>query len=278
MFAECFAWLGCYVFKYRKEVVFNNLSNSFPHKSRKETRQITRNFYRHFFQIIFEVLKSKGFQKSDWHKHVRVKNPEVMQTFLDQGKSVILMTGHIANWEWSAGGINAAFDQDLAVLYKKIKGTAFAKVMGSIRQQGGVKLVEKDSALRYMVKTKDEQQIIGIISDQIPSIGAEKYWMHFLAQETAFYRGAEKFSRMLKTPVVYVDMRKIKPGVYELVLKEIYNGVDEIEEGRITKKYSEFLEETIQAKPSDYLWSHRRWKYTKEEASKATGKPFVFID
>lgn len=272
------AWLAYYVTKYRRAIVFTNLNNSFPEASAKEISQKARSFSRHFFQVLVETLKAKHFQTEDWRKRVSATNPEVLTPYLNRGQSILLMTGHVANWEWAAGGMNVSIDAPLSVLYKRIKDPVFGELMHDIRSKGGVSLVEKDSALRYLVKTKNDQQIIGIISDQIPSIGAEKYWINFLNQETAFYRGAEKFARLLKTPVFYLDMRKTKRGFYEISFEELYDGTSELSEGDVILRYAKKLEETITARPSDYLWSHRRWKYTKEEAIKVTGKPFKVIN
>lgn len=277
LLGDLFAWLAYHVTKYRRAIVFANLENSFPQASKTEIRQMARDFYRHFFQTLVEMLKAKHFEAEDWHKRVRATNPEILAPYLNRGQSIILMKGHVANWEWAAGGVNTAITHPLSVLYKRIKDPVFAKLMHDIRSRGGVNLVEKDSALRYLVKTKNDQQIIGIISDQIPSKGAEKYWINFLNQETAFYRGAEKFAKLLKTPVFYLDMRKSKRGFYQISFEELYDGTSDLSEGKVIHRYAKKLEETITARPSDYLWSHRRWKYTKEEAMKVTGNPFKII-
>ena len=36
-------------------------------------------------------------------------------------------------------------------------------------------------------------------------------------------------------------------------------------EGVITKRYFQRLEEQIKTEPSNYLWSHRRWKHKREK-------------
>lgn len=263
--ANVLAWLFNHMVGYRRDIVRGNIQRSFPNFSEKRIQQVANDFYRHFFQMMFEMLKSKRFGKDDWNERVQLTNLELLNDHLESGQSVIILTGHIANWEWSGAAVNAHIEQPVTVLYKKLKVNHFSKEIMTIREKGGVRLVEKDSAFRYLVKTKHEQKVIGMISDQLPAKGTEKYWMSFLNQETAFYTGAEKLAKTLKYPVLYADMRKTKPGYYEMSFLEIFNGQETLKEGELTKRYAHQLEATIRSRPSDYLWSHRRWKYSREQ-------------
>lgn len=275
--ANGFALLAYYVVGYRKQVVSENLKRTFPEKEDVEIRKISIQFYRHFFQVWAETIIGASLTQSQWQSRIEYVGLEKIEKYLKANKSVIYMTGHSANWEWSGTGSKAFFEEKVTVFYKEVKNKAVEKEILALRKKGGLNLVPKDIALRYLIKTKNEAQVIGMISDQIPAIGSEKYWMEFLNQETAFYQGAEKFARAMKYPVFYADMRKTRPGYYRIEVKEVFDGVSEVEEGHVIKRFSEFLEETIKARPSDYLWSHRRWKYTKEKATEVTGRPYIFI-
>lgn len=275
--SKILAWINIYLIGYRKKVVTSNLKGTFPDMSENEIRALRHQFYHHFFEGFMEVIKGKSFSTDEWKRRVEFVGAEKLTDHLDSGRSVILMAGHVANWEWSGAATKAWTDRMLTVFFKEIKNEQFGKEMMKIRKSSGLNPVSKDLALRYLIKTKDTPQIIGMISDQIPAVGSEKYWMKWLNRESAFYQGAEKFSRAMKYPVYYADMRKKKSGFYQIEVKEVYDGSSELEEGHVMKKYSELLEETIRARPSDYLWSHKRWKYNKEEASEITGRPYLFI-
>ena len=47
-----------YIIGYRKQVVRDNLSYSFPEKTEQERKTIEKKFYRHFCDLIFENIKS----------------------------------------------------------------------------------------------------------------------------------------------------------------------------------------------------------------------------
>jgi Kdo2-lipid IVA lauroyltransferase/acyltransferase len=87
---------------YRKKVVLQNLRNSFPEKSPEEINRIAGLFYHHFCDVIVETLKSFTISQEEILKRMVVENPEVINRYYDQGKSVILSGGHYNNWEWIA--------------------------------------------------------------------------------------------------------------------------------------------------------------------------------
>jgi len=271
--AELFAWFSYHVFRYRRDVVFRNLKKSFPGKSEQDIRKVAIRFYRHFFQVWCEVLKGRNFTQDEWRERVTTSGFDLMKQHLDAGTSIIFMTGHAANWEWAGAATQAWIaDHPVTVFYKAIKNEEFGREILDIRKRAKLNPIEKDTALRYLIKTKNIPQLIGMISDQIPALGAEKYWMNFLGQDTAFYQGAEKFSKSMKYPVFYADMRKVKRGHYHIEVIPLYDGREEIDEGQVILSYAKLLEETIKSRPSDYLWSHRRWKYSIAQSKEATDR------
>ncbi|OEK02050.1 hypothetical protein BFP97_11185 [Roseivirga sp. 4D4] len=265
-FAEATAFLGYHVLKYRKAVVQENLSKAFPEKSENDLRRIAKRFYRQFSQVFVESIKAYRFTKEDWAKRVPITNLNEVRAFLDKGVPVILMSGHAANWEWPAFSIGAQMEYPMEFLYKPVQNQKFEKIMLQLRTRHGGIAVPKDAAVREIIKRRKQPRLVGIIADQLPSIGTEKLWLDFLNRETAFYVGAERIASMAQYAVFYVDAVRTGLGKYELTCKNL--ATPPYAKGEplgIIEKYKDLLEVTIQKNPSDYLWSHRRWKYTKEE-------------
>ena len=88
------------VIGYRKKVVFENLHNSFPEKSDEEIKQIAKGFYQHLADIFVEFLKGYSISEDEILKRNKVLNPEVLFKYKPLNQPVILITGHIGNWEW----------------------------------------------------------------------------------------------------------------------------------------------------------------------------------
>jgi len=264
-FAEATAFLGYHLLRYRKDVAKENLSKAFPNKSSSELRRLTKRFYRHFSQVFVESIKAYRFNKEDWQERVPLKNKEEVQAYLSQGIPVILMSGHVANWEWPAFSIGAQMGYPMESLYKPVHNKRFERIMLELRTKHGGTAVPKDLAMREIIKRRKQPRLVGIIGDQLPAIGTEKRWLDFLNRETAFYIGAERIATLTQYAVFYTDTKRTGLGRYEVTFRKISAPPYEKGASGIIEKYRDLLAKTIHANPSDYLWSHKRWKYTRAQ-------------
>jgi len=90
------------------------------------------------------------------------------------------------------------------------------------------------------------------------------YWVQFLNRETAFLHGMEKHARLNNLPVIYADIQRIKRGYYVIEFSVLTQQPLELEEGVLTEMYARKLESIILKKPENWLWSHRRWKHSRD--------------
>ncbi|OEK06347.1 lysophospholipid acyltransferase family protein [Roseivirga misakiensis] len=268
-FAEAGAFLAYHILKYRKGVVMENLKTAFPEKPDVELKKIARQFYRHFCQVFVEMILAYSYKKKDWQKRMKLINSEEVLHYLDKGVPTILVSGHVANWEWPAFSVGSQLGYPIEFLYKSVDNGYFESIMHRLRTRHGGTPIPKDNALREIVKRKNQPRVIGIIGDQLPAMGTEKQWIDFLNQETAFYVGAERIAKLTKYVVFYASVKRVGLGKYEMCVKEIAAPPYNKEDLNITANYVSALEETIRENPSDYLWSHKRWKYTKAQEQAA---------
>ena len=89
--------------------------------------------------------------------------------------------------------------------------------------------------------------------------------MKFLNQDTACMKGPEFFAKRYRLKVVYFDVQRVKRGFYTVKLKVIEDDSVNTNSGEITEKYMYTLEQIILKKPQDFLWSHRRWKHSRDK-------------
>jgi len=88
-----------FVVGYRKKVVYENLNNSFPDKSKKEIRKIIIQYYRHISDIIIETLCEEKIMPN-LIQHINFKERELIDRLYKSGKSIMFVGGHLGNWEW----------------------------------------------------------------------------------------------------------------------------------------------------------------------------------
>jgi Kdo2-lipid IVA lauroyltransferase/acyltransferase len=271
-----FAYFIIYrVIKYRKNVVMENLSHSFPEKTDEEITQIAKKFYKHIADLFIEFLKGYSISKDEINERVKIVNLEVVRKYTDNNQSVIIVTGHISNWEWLLHPLNLS-GIPMDIVYQKLSSPLFDKLTLYIRSRFTITpLIEKQDTLRKTVDRKDVTRALVLGSDQSPQNWKTAYWTTFLNQDSGFFTGTERIARKYDYPVIFSEMRRIKRGYYEIEFTEIAipSEYQDLPMGEITERFVRILDKSIHKFPSDYLWSHRRWKH-KRNAGDAVNTNF----
>lgn len=245
------------VIGYRKKVVYENLKNSFPHKSELEIHLEAKRFYIHFCEIFIESVKLLTISRKQMKKRYSFKNIELLEEFYSQKKSIILYAAHFGNWEWMAS-LQLHTKYQMYSFYQKQSNKYFNDFMIQIRERFGNICVESQSGFKVLLKNSREKNltITYVIGDQSPMSKSSMYWTDFLNQETAFLVGSDKMAKKCNQQLIYPHITQKKKGYYELEFKIIPMN-SEIEP---IETYSKLLEKNIQEQPELWLWSHRRWK------------------
>ena len=250
-----------YLVRYRRRVVNTNLKNSFPNKTESEIKAIEKAFYQHFCDIMIESIKVLTISNKEMQKRFLLKNPDLIQKYYDEKRSIMLYTAHQGNWEWLAFLPLFVHYQAIALYYPQ-SSKYFDTLMKTIRERFGVLCIESNRGYKTISGFADRniQTINYIIGDQSPSGGSTKHWTRFLNQDTAFLIGADRIAKKRNQVIIFPSFRKIKRGIYELEFKVIEENPQLINSIEIIDKYAALLEETILVSPEMWLWSHRRWK------------------
>lgn len=249
-----------YVAGYRKKVAYSNLKRSFPEKDEREVQIILKKFYKHLADIFVESMKGFAMTKNQVRKRHHLENPEILQPYIKQGKSVMSVVSHYNNWEWGSMSGGVFLDIPVMILYKPLKNKFVDKFLKKIRMNFGTELVSIFRTYQGFKERKDTMYLYVLAADQSPSKLKRAYWVDFLNQDTACLHGPEKYARLFDYPVLYLDIQKEKRGHYTVTAEVLAEKPNELPEGEITRRYMKRLEKAIRQAPQYWLWSHRRWK------------------
>lgn len=250
--------------KYKKNVVEDNLERSFPLKTKKELKVIRKRFYKNFSDFIVETLKFLTISQRQLEKRVQLSdstNEELKSRFKNK-ENIIALSGHIFNWEYCSF-LASKVDYKVIISYKKLKNSFWEGVIKTMRQRfGGITVDFRKTYISLLRrKKKGDLTITWICGDQMPNWDKNTLTEEiFLNQKTYFFNGINELARRTDSTVYFVDLRKKPKSVYEIDFKLITDKPNEHSTTFITKKYSELLEDLILQDPSNWLWSHRRWK------------------
>lgn len=249
---------------YRKKVVRQNLRNAFPGKTDEEINVICKAFYHNLCDFMVETFKILTISKKGILERCKF-NPEslaVFSKYADEGKSVIMVMGHMGNWEWAGHPFSLLCRQRLVVLYHPLANKYFDRLMYRMRGRFGTRMIPMKTAFKHMLAHKNELTATVFISDQTP-MPENAYWTTFLNQNTPVFKGTEVIAKKMNLPVVYCCVKKVKRGYYEMFTETLVENPAATGDGEISEMHTRRLEQDIIAQPESWLWSHKRWKYKK---------------
>jgi KDO2-lipid IV(A) lauroyltransferase len=260
-----------YLAAYRKKVVTENLTRSFPEMNRMEVRRIARKFYHHLCDVILESAVSHFYSEEQFRKRITYLNTDLLDKLYAKQKPVIAVAAHYGNWEYLTT-LSLVSEYTVFGAYKPLKNKYFDRLIQKSRNRFRSLAVPMDQVVRKVIgMARDGQPAISVfISDQRPVFQNIQYWTRFLGQDTPLFLGAEKLARKLNAAVIFLKVRKVKRGRYEVDIELITDEPAGWKTYELTEAHVRILEDLIREAPEYWLWSHRRWKHSLERYRRET--------
>ena len=249
-----------YVFKYRRDVVMNNLAIAFPEKTGQERKKIAKQFYHNLIDTFIESIKFISISKKEIQKRSSGEF-ELINRLIDKGSNVHLMAGHQFNWEYA----NLLYSLNLKIpfvgIYMPIANKSLDRIFYQFREQFGTVLISAQDFKNKMHAVFSKQYMLALAADQNPGDPANAYWVNFMGKPAPFVTGPAKGAVKYNTAVVMVGFQKVKRGYYRFTTTLLAEDGSKHTAEELTVLYKNTLENIIRQDPANYLWSHRRWKY-----------------
>ena len=243
--------------------MLGNLRSVFPKKNEKELEVIANGFYKNFCDLIVELIMTISISRSRMKERSVMINPELFEDHSSPNKEVLLYSIHNGNWEWLALGMSVNSDFPCSPIVH-VQTSGFAdEYMRIVRARFGGQGIPKKSAPRFILKNKDQKINIGILADQSPPQNQPKHWVKFLGRETAFINGLTQLPVLTQLPCYFARYRRVKRGYYQIELVKIGDPPYAKDDIGVLRNYIRESEKLIRDDPSQYLWSHKRWKYSR---------------
>ncbi len=262
-FAAVLGWLAYRVFPYRERLVRESLARAFPDFDEPQLRSVMRGYYLGFAQMLVEIIKSAALTARQIRRRVRIVNLEAPRALLERGQSVLLVAAHQCNWEWMLLALSLELGYPLDAAYKPLVDNWAEREMKKVRTRFGGRLVPAQDLLPDIIKRRGLVRAVAMVADQEPTRSEQKYWTRFLNRDTAFYLGPEEIARVTRFPVFFIAMRRTARGYYEMQFEPLATAAQSLPAGALTERYARRVEEQIRSAPSDWPWSHKRWKLKK---------------
>ncbi|WP_347216817.1 lysophospholipid acyltransferase family protein [Chryseobacterium sp.] len=262
IFSDVIFFLNYYLVGYRKKVITQNLRNSFPDKSEDEIRKIRKKFYRNFSDYLVETIKSFSISETEARVRMQHINQDLFHEVKAEGKNIILLAGHVFNWEWINALARIVPQKHCHPVYRKVNSNFWENQMKKVRNKFGNEALEANEVIRNIFKSPNNgDSIYMFVADQTPHFSHVTYGLDFLNQRTPAFIGYDKLATRMDLAFIYCEMKKVKRGYYQVNYYRIYPDQEKFTEHEVVRKFHKMLENTLHKRPDNYLWSHRKWKY-----------------
>lgn len=254
-------------FPIRRRVILSNLRLVFGDSvPETEIVRLAQAVYAHLARCLLEFLRFPWLSGSRRAGLVRVENIDAILRAHDQGKGILVLTGHLGNWELATVAAMANFPQYRGRFHIPRKPLhprwLDALVIGRFRRVG-IGVLPKKGALDAILDRLAAQDVVVFILDQ-HATGRDGVEVEFFGHPARTFRSLATIAIATGAPVVPAASWREPDGQHVLRFEEALPVVEcddpEQEIPANTRMYNAALERLILRHPEQWFWMHRRWK------------------
>lgn len=267
--------LGHHPLGVRRRVVERQIAAAFPEWDAARVDETARAAYENLGRTTTEtaVLARFGREKilelfdvpQDWH---------VLERARARGRGVMLVAGHLGNWEL-AGSYFAARGIPIEAVARQMENPLFDGYLNRTRERIGLKVIWDGDAVRRVPRALRDNGVVAFLIDQ-GAVGLASTWVPFFGRLAKTPRGPAVFALRLQSPVVFVAPLRKPDGRFTMHFEEVTvqeTGDRNADVDRIVAAYTAALERWVRRAPGQYFWHHRRWKHQQPNTPAELGDP-----
>jgi Kdo2-lipid IVA lauroyltransferase/acyltransferase len=267
--------LGYWPLGIRRAVVERQLSAALPERSPEDIARIARETYAQLGRTSVETAILPAYDAAEIVGLFEdVQGWSIIEERLARGKGLILVTGHLGNWELG-GAYLAARGVPIEVVARHMANPLFDRYLTRTRQQIGMEVVHDEDAVRRVPRSLRSGRAVAFLVDQ-GAVGLASTWVPFFGRYAKTPRGPAVFALRLDAPIVFGAAVRRPSGRYQLTFEPIDvapTGDREADVDRIVADYTTTLERWVRRTPEQYFWHHRRWKHQRPGTPPELGDP-----
>ena len=255
-------WIVGNVLRVRRTEVEKNLLLAFPESTGPWRHGIARASYMHLGREAVATIRLSQGTRRDLIERTQILGFESFQSAIKEGRGVVLVTGHLGNWE-IGGGAFAARGISLDAVAKEMANKRFGEAISRVRKDLGIGLIQMDEVTREVPRSLLKSRVVAIPADQHAHRGGLSAL--FFGSEVSTTRVPAVFSVRIGAPMFLgIALRdKGKKQCYTLSLEKIDfepSGKVNAYIRELTAAHSAALERAVRVAPEQYFWQHRRWR------------------
>jgi len=230
-------------------------------KSEEELAAIARGCYRHLGKCMMEFIRLPAMSADDIRRVTHFGGREHLDSALECGRGVMLLTAHLGNWEMVGARI-AAEGYRLNVIARPQRDDRLTDYIRRTREVAGMRVLDREVAVRRSLLALRRNELVGILLDQ--NAGDDGVFVDFFGQPASTAPGAAAFALRTGAAVLPTFGSRNADNSHAIEIGEpvplMKTGDREQDILANTARYTKIIEEQIRRHPDQWFWLHKRWK------------------
>ena len=241
-----------------KKIITKNLKLAYPKISDNEINIITKNMWKNYGRILSDYVFIKDFRKLNLDNYIKLENEEIIKKIKSFDKPVVFISGHFNNFELLAMKIEM-LGINLSAIYRPLNNIFLNKIMMKIRTKYICKsqIPKGLSGLKKSLNFFKNGSSLALMIDQRVSQGESVNFFNHKALTTTI---PAQFVKKFNCLIVPVYIERVEKYYFKLKIDEPLKFDEKLSINQITQELNNWLEKKINHNPSQWIWTHNRWK------------------
>ena len=241
-----------------KKIIHSNIKKAFPKISFEDLNKLTNSMWNNYGRVFAEYVFIKDFRIGKIDSKIDIIGKDILDEIKKSNKPVVFISGHFSNFELMAMQIEKA-GIELSAIYRPLNNIFLNIVMEKIRKKYICKnQIKKGIAgTRELIKFQRNNYSIALMIDQRVSEGEK---VNFFNQEAYTTTIPAQLAKKFDMPIVPIFIERVNDTNFKIKISKPVNFLKSDSIKDITSKLNVIIEEMILKNPTQWIWSHNRWK------------------
>ena len=241
-----------------KKIIISNIKKAIPDINENKLQEITNLMWNNYGRVFAEYIFIKDFRNGKLNNLIEVEGENIINEIKNSGKQYIFVSGHFGNFELMAMYLEKTGIK-LSAIYRPLNNIFLNKIIEVIRKKYICKYQIKKGigGLKDLIVLKKKNFSTALMIDQRVSEGVMSDLFNQKALTTTI---PGQLVKKFNISVVPVYIERIEGLKFKITIKKPINFSEDKSLQNITDELNNILETMILKKPSQWIWSHNRWK------------------
>lgn len=249
--------LAWYLAPRQRRLAREHLAIAFPEKPGDERDGIGRRSFGNLGRAMLEAARGDARNVA-----LSAADEALLRAAHAEGKGVVVVTGHLDNWELFARRI-ALVGLPCGTVAKEAQDPRLTALLKASRESSGMRVFWRGSPLaaRELIRFLKSGGLLGILIDQDTRVAG--HFVPFFGRLAFTPRAAGDLAVRLGAPMIFGCARRVAGNLHRIVLRRVeapLTGDRDQDSLALTAAATRAIEDEIRANPAEWVWMHPRWR------------------